>query len=163
MPAKLLTACIIGALLYVSQVAAASKITTEQVREVMEATDIAAEHRDMQAIGAHLGRNFFKYLDVIEGDKEATVRIDREQYLQLIERGWEKVQNYAYQRKDVVINVTPDGSAAESFSTVVETFTVDGKDMVSKVREYATYELEDGRTVIVNIDGQPLVGDTTAQ
>ena len=163
MPTKLTAGCIIGILLYASQAAAASKITTEQVREVMEATDIAAEHRDTQAIRAYLGRNFFKYIDATEGEKEATVRIDREQYLQVIEHGWKKVKNYGYQRKDIVINVTPDGSEAESFSTVVETFTVDGKDMVSKVREYATYELEDGRTVIVNIDGQPLVGDTTPQ
>jgi hypothetical protein len=163
MPVKVITRCVIGALLYASQVVAASKITTEQVRQVMEATDVAAEHRDTQAIGTYLGRNFFKYIDATEGEKEATVRIDREQYLKMIERGWQRVQNYGYQRKDVVINVTPDGSAAESFSTVVETFTVDGKDLVSKVREYATYELEDGRTVIVNIDGQPLVGDTTPQ
>ena len=163
MAAKLISNCIIGVFLYASQASAASKITAEQVRQVIEATDVAAQQHDTQAIGGYLGRNFFKYIDATVEEKAATVRIDRERYLQLIEQGWSEVHNYAYQRKDLVINVTPDGSAAESFSTVVETFTADGKNMVSKVREYATYELEDGRTVIVNIDSQPLVGDTTPQ
>jgi hypothetical protein len=163
MPAKLTSSCIIGALLFGSQAGAATQLTVEEVRQVMEATDVAAGHHDTQAIGAHLGQKFFKYIDIPSGEEPATAKINREQYLQIIEQGWNKVQNYAYQRKDVVINVTPDGSAAESFSTVIETFTVDGKDMVSKVREYASYALENGRAVIVNIDSQSLVGDTTPQ
>lgn len=163
MPAKLTTGCIVGCILYASQAVAASSITTEQVRRVIEATDVAAEQHDVKAIGGYLGKNFFKYIAVASGEDQATARINKEQYLKLIEQGWSEVQNYTYQRKDLVINVTRDGSAAESFSTVVETFTVDGKDMMSKVREYASYALEDGRPVIVNLDGQPLVGDTTPQ
>ncbi|MFZ0467716.1 MAG: hypothetical protein WAL92_02205, partial [Thiogranum sp.] len=93
----------------------------------------------------------------------ATVRIDKDQYLGLIERGWDRIGNYAYQRKDVVVNVAPDGLSGESSSTVIETFTVDGKDTVSKVREYAHYELEDGRPVIFTVETQTLVGDSTPE
>jgi hypothetical protein len=163
MPVKPIVSCIIGAFLCSSQAVADARITTEQVRQLMAATDIAAEHRDAQGIGACLGQNFFKYIDVHRDNDTATARINKEQYLQLIEQGWDQVQNYAYERRDVVVNVAQDGSTAESFSTVVESFTVAGKEMVSKVREYASYELEDGRPVIVNIDSQPLVGDTTPQ
>jgi hypothetical protein len=151
----------IGALMCASAAVAASRITAEQVRQVMAATDAAAQDADVQTIGNYLGRAFFKYVDVRANEEPATARINRDQYLQMIQEGWSKVDNYAYQRKDVVINVAPDGSTAESFSTVVETFAVDGNEMVSKVREYARYELENGRPVIVNIDSQTLVGDTT--
>jgi hypothetical protein len=161
MAVKMAISCMIGALLSASLAVADNRISAEQVRQVMAATDMAAEHGDVQAIGAYLGQAFFKYVDVQAGEKSATARINRGQYLQMLEEGWSKVHNYAYQRKDVVVNVTADGSTAESFSTVVETFAVDGKEMVSKVREYARYELENGRPVIVNIDSQTLAGDTT--
>jgi len=142
---------------------AAGKITAAQIREVMTAADMASQQRDTLGIGACLAEKFFKYVDVPTDKLPATVRIDKDQYLGMIERGWNRIQNYAYQRKDVVVNVAPDGLSGESFSTVIETFTVDGKDTVSKVREYAHYELEDGRPVIITVQTQTLVGDSTPQ
>jgi hypothetical protein len=88
-------------------------------------------------------------------------RINKQQYLKIIDEGWEKTSQYQYERKDVVITLSPEGDSGESFSTVVETFVIDGREMVSKIREYAHYALEDGRPVIVNIDTQTLVGDNT--
>jgi len=35
--------------------------------------------------------------------------------------------------------------------------------MISKFREYATYELENGRPVITQVSGHTLLGDTTPQ
>ena len=35
--------------------------------------------------------------------------------------------------------------------------------MTSKFREYATYELENGRAVITQVSGHTLLGDTTPQ
>ena len=152
------------AMLYCStHLLAAGKITAAQIREVMAAADLASQQRDTKAIGACLGEKFFKYIDVPMDKLPATVRIDKDQYLGLIERGWDRIENYAYQRKDVVVNVAPDGASGESSSTVIETFTVDGAETVSKVREYARYELEDGRPVIVTVQTQTLVGDTTSQ
>jgi hypothetical protein len=152
------------AMLYCStHLLAAGKITAAQIREVMAAADLASQQRDTKAIGACLGEKFFKYIDVPMDKLPATVRIDKDQYLGLIERGWDRIDNYAYQRKDVVVNVAPDGLSGESSSTVIETFTVDGAETVSKVREYARYELEDGRPVIVTVQTQTLVGDTTSQ
>ncbi|MGD8673192.1 MAG: hypothetical protein PVF07_04155 [Thiogranum sp.] len=152
------------AMLYCStHLLAAGKITAAQIREVMAAADLASQQRDTKAIGACLGEKFFKYIDVPMDKLPATVRIDKDQYLGLIERGWDRIENYAYQRKDVVVNVAPDGLSGESSSTVIETFTVDGAETVSKVREYARYELEDGRPVIVTVQTQTLVGDTTSQ
>lgn len=162
MPLKKLTGMLSALLLCCSShVLAADQITKEQIRQVMAAADQAAKDRDVQGIGACLSERFFKYIDIPSGERPATARIDKAQYLGLIERGWRDVEDYSYERKDVVVHTTSDGSSGESFSTVVETFSVHGKPMKSKVREYANYVLEDGRAVILNVETQTLVGDTT--
>lgn len=140
--------------------AAADRITKSQIMELIDAADRAAENKDAQTIGTYLGSEFYHYVDVPAAEPPITVRVDKEHYLEFIEDGWKEVESYSYERKDLVVNVAKDGQTAESFSTILETLTKDGKPMVSKVREYATYILENGRPVIVRIEGHTLVGDT---
>jgi hypothetical protein len=91
----------------------------------------------------------------------AKVRINKEEYLALIDAGWTTIEEYDYQRADTEIHVMPDGLSGLSYSTVTEHLVQDGKQMTSKFREYATYELEGGRPVITQVSGHTLVGDTT--
>jgi len=142
---------------------AGGKITRQQIQQVMDSSDLAAKHRDAQGIGVYLGTKFFKYIDLPAEKTPLAVELSKKQYLEKIAEGWQKLDSYDYQRKDVVINMATDGQTAESFSTVIEKFSVKGKQMVSKVREYASYELEDGRPVIIQIESHTLVGDTTPQ
>ncbi|HHJ17687.1 MAG TPA: hypothetical protein ENJ80_13425 [Gammaproteobacteria bacterium] len=160
---KKLMILVLGMTLASFNVLAAEKVTAEQIREVILATDTAAVNQDTRGIGVHLGDSFFKYIEVTTEEIPLAVQLTKQQYLDLIERGWETIEKYSYLRKDVVINVARDGSRGESNSTIIETIRTDGKDMVSKVREYAQYELENGRTVIVSIESQTLVGDTTPE
>jgi hypothetical protein len=141
-----------------------SKITADHVRQVIEATDRASENHDVGEIGMYLGKGFFKYIDVPGGNLPVTARIDKAQYLEMIEQGWkEPLEDYSYQRTDVVINVAADGASADSFSTIIETVSRDGQRMTSKVREYARYKMEAGKPVIIKIETQTLVGDTTPE
>ncbi len=55
----------------------------------------------------------------------------------------------------------PDGQSGLSYSTITENLVQNGTKMTSLFREYATYELENGRPVITQISGHTLVGDTT--
>lgn len=145
-----------------SGVLADGRITSAQISELIAATDAASENKDTQAIGRYLGTGFYKYIDIAAGDIPASIRIDKQQYLEMIDRGWKTIDNYSYNRADTVIHIDKDGQSAESFSTILETVvTSDGQEMVSKVREYASYELEDDRPVIVRIESHTLVGDTT--
>ena len=57
----------------------------------------------------------------------------------------------------------PDGLSGSSYSTVTEHMVLNGEEMISRFREYATYELEDGRPVITQVSGHTLLGDTTPQ
>ncbi len=152
---------ITAVILWSTGAGAGEALTREMIRELMHRTDAASAQRDAAAIGGALASDFYKYIDVPSAGMPATARIDKQQYLRMIEKGWRKTDSYDYRRKDVVINLSPKGDSGESFSTIIETFDIDGRKMVSKVREYASYRLEEGRPVIVTIDSQTLVGDST--
>ena len=140
---------------------AADTITREQIQQVIDATDAASMARDTQGIGAYLGENFEKKIEVPHGKWMASVKINKDQYLAIIDQGWDTLQEYDYRREKTVINIAADGLSGESSSTITETSVIDGEKMVSKFREYARYELEDGRVVITGVSGHTLVGDTT--
>jgi len=93
----------------------------------------------------------------------AKVTVRKDQYLELIDEGWESSGAYYYQRDDTEIHIKPDGLSGLSYSTITEHLVQDGEEMTSKFREYATYELENGRPVITRVSGHTLLGDTTPQ
>jgi hypothetical protein len=141
---------------------AADRLTKEQIRQVIHATDSAAMNRDAAAIGPYLGDSFEKVIAFIYKEKWlAKVRLDKVEYLELIDTGWANTEAYDYQRNDTMIHILPDGLSGESYSTIIENFIQDGEAITSKFRESATYELESGRAVITEINGHTLVGDTT--
>jgi len=140
---------------------AEDRITAAQIQQVMDTTDAAAMNRDTAGIAAHLGGSFEKILEFPHDKWMAKVRISKQEYLQLIDAGWTTVEEYDYKRTDTEIHVMPDGLSGLSYSTVTEHLVQDGKPMTSKFREYATYELENGRPVITQVSGHTLVGDTT--
>ncbi len=153
-----------GCTLLVSGVLADGGITSAWVHEIIEVTDTASVNQDAGGIEPYLATDFYRYIDVPTNDIPATVRIDKTQYLEMIDKGWQSIDQYDYQRTNTVVHVAKDGRSAESFSTVVENVvTSDGQEMVSKVREYASYTLEDGRPVIISIESLTLVGDTTPE
>ncbi len=140
---------------------AADRITAEQIQQVIDITDAAAMNRDTAGIGAHLGKSFEKTIEFPYDKWMAKVKINKQEYLTLIDDGWKTIQKYDYARDDTEIHVMPDGLSGLSYSTLTEHVVQDGKVMISKFREYATYEMEDGRPVITRISGHTLVGDTT--
>ena len=116
--------------------------------------------RDTQGIGKYLSKHFEKKVEVPYQGGSASVTIDKNAYLDLIDQGWENMQKYSYQREGTVIHIAADGLSGESSSTIIENVVIDGETKVSKVREYAHYALEDGKVVITATGGHPLVGDT---
>lgn len=140
---------------------AAEPITEAQIQQVIDATDAASMNRDAAGIGAYLGESFEKIIEFQLKKWMAKVRIDKDKYLELIDTGWAECEAYDYQRADTEIHILPDGLSGQSYSTITEHLVKGGRPMTSKVREYATYQLENGRPVITEISGYTLVGDTT--
>lgn len=142
---------------------AAGRITSEQIQQVIDATDAAAMNRDTAGIGNYLSNSFEKTIEFPYKKWMAKVKLNKDDYLGLIDEGWSNTAQYDYQRSDTEIHIMPDGMSGLSHSTVTENIIVDGEKMTSKFREYATYELENGRPVITRVSGHTLLGDTTPQ
>ena len=140
---------------------AADRITEAQIQQVINATDAAAQQRDTAGIGNYLGETFEKIIEFPHDKWMAKVRLDRDEYLGLIDAGWATAEQYDYRRDYTVIHILPDGMSGQSYSTVTENVIQDGEKMVSRYREHALYTIENGRTVITRISGHTLVGDTT--
>jgi hypothetical protein len=140
---------------------AAERITHEQIQQVIDATDAAAINRDAAGIGEYLSDSFEKILEFRYKKWMAKVRVHKDQYLELIDEGWANARDYDYQRDATEIHISPDGLSGLSHSTVTENMVLNGEEMTSKFREYATYELENGRPVITRVSGHTLLGDTT--
>jgi hypothetical protein len=144
-------------------VQAADRITSEQIQQVINATDAAAMNRDAAGISEYLSDSFKKILEFRYKKWMAKVTVRKDQYLELIDEGWERSGVYDYQRDDTKIHIMPDGLSGLSYSTITEHLVQDGEEMISKFREYATYELENGSPVITQVSGHTLLGDTTPQ
>lgn len=140
---------------------AADPLTEQQIRQVIQATDAAAQQRDTGGIGDYLSEDFEKIIEFPHEQYMARVKLDKQKYLELIDAGWDSAESYRYHRGETVIHVMPDGVSGLSYSTVTENVIQDGDSMVSRFREHAFYALEDGRVVITRISGHTLVGDTT--
>lgn len=151
------------ALLLAFPVHAADPITREQIQQVIEATDAAAMNRDAAGIGTYLSDSFERIIEFPYKKWMAKVKLPKDKYIEMIEEGWTTIEAYDYQRTATEIHIQPDGKSGLSYSTITEHVVQDGVEMTSKFREYATYELEDGRPVITRISGHTLVGDTTPQ
>jgi hypothetical protein len=144
-------------------VQAAERITDEQIQQVIDATDTAARNRDAAGIGEYLSDSFEKIVEFRYKKWMAKVKVPKDKYLELIEEGWSDSGDYDYQRDDTEIHIAPDGLSGLSHSTITENMVQDGEKMTSRFREYATYELENGRPVITHVSGHTLLGDTTPQ
>ncbi len=159
---RLITGTVASILLSL-QAQAADRITDEQIQQVINATDAAAMNRDSAGIGEYLSDSFRKIIEFRHKKWMAKVKVRKDQYLEIIDEGWANSGEYDYQRDDIEIHISPDGLSGLSHSTVTENVVLDGEKMTSKFREYATYELENGRTVITRVSGHTLLGDTTPQ
>ncbi len=154
-----LTGTVLAVLLSL-QAQAGDNITREHIQQVIDETDAAARNRNTADIGYYLSDAFEKVIQFPHDKWMATVRLDKQEYLELIEEGWPTIEEYEYRRDSTVIHVMPDGLSGRSYSTITETLTLDGTRRVSKFREHALYALENGRPVITQISGHTLVGDT---
>ena len=159
---RLITGTVVSILLSLPA-QAEERITSEQIHQVIIATDAAAMNRDTTGIGEYLSDSFRKIIEFRYKKWMAKVKLRKDQYLELIDEGWANSGEYDYQRDDIEINISLDGLSGQSHSTVTENVVLDGEKMTSKFREYATYALENGRPVITQVSGHTLLGDTTPQ
>jgi len=114
-------------------------------------------------IGTYLGNSFERIIEFPHEDQMARVRLNKLEYLQLLDEGWSRIAHYDHQRDNLDIHIMPDGLSGKTHSPITENIVIDGVKVTSRFREYAIYELENGRPVITQVSGHTLLGDTTPQ
>lgn len=142
---------------------AADQITREQIKQVISATDSAAMEHNTMIIGTYLGNSFERIIEFPHEDQMAKVRLNKLEYLQLVDEGWSRIAYYDHQRDNLEIHIMADGLSGKTHSTITENIVIDGVKVTSRFREYAIYQLENGRPVITQVSGHTLLGDTTPQ
>lgn len=159
MSRPLTTAAIVVLLSFPVQ--AQDRITEEQIQQVIDATDAASMSRDAEGIGKYLSDSFVRIIEFPHDKWMAKVKLNKDQYLDMIGEGWATTEEYDYRREDTVIYLLPVKLTGKSYSTVTENVMQNGERMTSRFREHAFYALENGRPVITRISGHTLAGDTT--
>ena len=73
---------------------AAGRITSEQIQQVIDATDAAAMNRDTAGIGNYLSNSFEKTIEFPYKKWMAKVKLNKDDYLGLIDEGWSNTAEY---------------------------------------------------------------------
>lgn len=161
---KTITQCLtVLSLLFSINLSADELVNEAQIRAVIAGTDAAASKRDVDRLAHYLSDNFARYIELPMENWDTAYRLNKDKYLDMVRQGWQVADDYSYERTDTVVYLSADKLSGKSNSTVTEITVVNGRKMISKFREYASYAMENGKLVITSIEGHKLVGDTTPE
>jgi hypothetical protein len=79
-----------------------------------------------------------------------------EQYEHHFEEGMKAATDYSYLRKDLQIDIAPEGDTARVTSTVLESMTINDQVIKSITEETLVLELRRGRVLITSAEGDIL-------
>lgn len=129
-------------------------ITKAQVLEVLKSIDNGLVKKDADAVAANFASNAVITATVVEEQRTDTTKANKKEYRQSLEAGFKVFDNYKLQRKDVTIEISPDGRKATSLSTVIEAYRFDGKAKRAITKESAAFELIGGRGLVTKMDSK---------
>jgi hypothetical protein len=75
-------------------------------------------------------------------------------YRRDVEAGFESFDDYELQRKDVAVEITPDGQRAASQSILIETYRFSGKAERAVTRESDIFEVMDGKIRLTKMNSK---------
>lgn len=102
----------------------AKPINTNQVRKILDAILIAAQKRDTQAVVQYLAPQAVVDMAVQSIAGAQRLRLNREQYQQYLQQGFELAQDYSSTLSNVEVTVGPDGKTAIATYSLTETMNL---------------------------------------
>jgi hypothetical protein len=123
-------------------------ITKAQVAAVMAAIDKALLKKNATGIVAHYASNAVSTATIIQGGETNQTRHGRQDYKETLEAGFKSFGNYTLERKELVIEIAPDGKTARCTSTLIEKYSFDGKMQQAVSKQSASFLLIDGKVLI---------------
>lgn len=133
------------------------KISKARVLEILNSIDTGLVKKDAAAVVANFASNAVISATVVEGQRTDMATNDTSNYRSNLEAGFKSFDNYKLQRKDVTVEITPDGKKAMSLSTLVETYHFAGNAELAVTKESATFEIIGGKILLTKMDSKSKV------
>ena len=135
----------------ISNISFAAELTKESVNQLLNTVEQAAKKHNSDAIGEVLADNVMITMNIEIQGQTQVAKVNKGQYLSMLEQGWAQVSNYDYSKSDVEIEL--DGDKAYITANVNESMTVQGHDVSTSSHEEAVVELVNGKVMVTNIVG----------
>jgi hypothetical protein len=133
----------------------AGNISKAQVLEILDLIDQGLLAQDAGAVVANFASNAVITATEIEGKWTGTNKDDTASYRKKLATGFQAgVDDYKLQRKEVVVEIAPDGRKATSQSTLIETYRWDGKSNEAVTHESASFEIVGERILLTKMDSK---------
>lgn len=133
--------------------AAETKMTEEKVRAILSSMETAIKQGDVKGVTAHMAGDVVVRIHIPGPEGKEVLTMNLEQYERNFEEGLKAASDYSYFRKDLQIDIAPEGDAARVTSTVLETTTINGQVIKSITEETLVLELRRGRILITSAEG----------
>jgi len=120
-------------------------LTEEAVMELVERMDDATTYMDTIVLSECLAPSAvftFKF-------RGQSKKMKAGAYLETLETGWEKCEDFQYERENQVIRLGKDGKSAVVEADVTEAYVIRGKETTSRSHEKVTMKLIDGELLVV--------------
>lgn len=128
------------------------KISTTNIFAILDSMDQGLVKKDAALVVANFASNAVITAVVVEGPRTYTSTNDMSNYRSSLEAGFKSFDDYKLQRKDVIVQISPDGRKATSSSTLVETYRFAGNAERAVTKESASFELVDGNIRLTKMD-----------
>jgi len=128
------------------------RLSTTNIFAILDSMDQALVKKDAAMVVAHFASNAVITAAVVEGQRTYTTTNDTSSYRSSLEAGFKSFDDYKLQRKDVIVQISPDGRKATSSSTLVETYRFAGNAERAITQESDAFEVMDGNIRLTKMD-----------
>lgn len=140
--------------LVTSNLLAEEKLTEESIKKIFSGMEQAVESQDAKQLASYFSKNAKILISMPEnmgGEMEMSVS----EYETLLEQTWALPATFAYEVKDIEIDIAPDGKSAVATDLTIESIEMNGETLFSsKTKERIEIELFQGEPQITELSGQ---------
>lgn len=126
-----------------------AKLTKTDVEKLIETLDQAVNDLDVSAVGSILSDNVEVVMDISSQGNTQTMKINKQQYLAMLEKGWSAFDDYSYKRTNLKIDIQ-DTKALLTFN-VEEKMTVQGQKIEGTSKGEATVKMIGGKPLFTKM------------
>lgn len=127
------------------------KITETQIRTILEQMRVATKNKNAEGITKFMSPNVAIEITVQGGAGSQTLRLNRQEYAQYLEQGFQMMQNYNGSYSNIKVQVGQNGKTATATFNINEEVLFQGQKISSSSAETIRFELIQGKILATSI------------